>query len=101
MGSFVTASIRGSTLDDVIRVPRTALRGSDQLIFVDEDSRIRIRNIRIARADADHIYITDGIEPGARIVVTALESPVNGMKVRTGDESEVDTSQLATAEELE
>lgn len=101
IGSFVTASIRGSTLDNVIRVPRSALRGSDQLIFVDEDSRLRIRNIQITRADADHVYITDGVAAGSRIVVTALESPVNGMKVRTGDESDTDKSQLATAEELE
>jgi RND family efflux transporter MFP subunit len=102
MGSFVTASIRGSTLDNVVRVPRTALRGSDQLIFVDEESRLRIRNIQVTRADADYVYLTTGVNAGDRIVVTALETPVNGMKVRTGDDDiNDDGSQLATAEELE
>lgn len=99
MGSFVTASIDGSTVDGIIRVPRTALRGSDQLIFVDDDSRLRIRNIQFSRSDADYVYVTEGAVAGDRIVVTALETPVNGTKVRTGEDDESGTSQLATADE--
>ena len=101
MGTFVSASIEGSTLQDIIRVPRSALRGSDQLIFVDDESRLRIRNIEIARADADYVYIADGAFAGDRIVVTALETPVNGTKVRTDSDEESGTSQLATADEVE
>lgn len=105
MGTFVTATIEGSTLDGIVRVPRSALRGSDQLIFVDDESRLRIRNIQIARADARYVYVSGGAEPGDQIVVTSLETPVNGMKVRTGDEvpddDETASSQLATAEEAE
>ena len=103
MGTFVTASIEGSTLEGIVRVPRSALRGSDQLIFVDEDSRIRIRDIRITRADEDYVYVSGGAVPGDRIVVSAIDTPVNGLKVRTGDVPDDDTetpaSQLATAEE--
>ena len=99
MGSFVSASIEGSTVDGIIRVPRTALRGSDQLIFVDDESRLRIRNVQFSRSDADYIYVTQGAAAGDRIVVTALEKPVNGMKVRTDEDDEPGTSQLATAEE--
>ena len=99
MGSFVSASIDGSTVDGVIRVPRTALRGSDQLIFVDDESRLRIRSVQFSRSDADYVYIIEGAVAGDRIVVTALETPVNGTKVRTGDDDESGTSQLATAEE--
>jgi RND family efflux transporter MFP subunit len=101
MGTFVSASISGSTLDGVIRVPRSALRGSDQLIFVDDESRLRISSIQIARADSDYVYVTGGAAAGDRIVVTALETPVNGMKVRTSTDDGPDASQLATAEEAE
>ena len=100
MGTFVAASIVGSTLNDIIRVPRFALRGSEQLIFVDEESRLRIRDVEIQRADADYVYLASGAAAGDRIVTTALETPVNGTKVRTGDEED-DTSQLATAEEAD
>ena len=99
MGSFVSASINGSTVEGVIRVPRTALRGSDQLIFVDDESRLRIRNIQFSRSDADYVYINEGAVAGDRIVITALETPVNGTKVRTGEDEESGTSQLATVEE--
>ena len=86
MGTFVAAEIAGTGLDGIVRVPRTALRGSDQLIFVDDESRIRIRSVEIARADAAFIYVSTGAAPGDRIVTTALETPVNGMRVRTGED---------------
>ncbi len=101
MGTFVTAIIDGESLEGIVRVPRDALRGSDQLIFVDEDSRLRIRAVEIVRSDADYVYVTNGASPGDRIVLTALETPVNGMKVRTGDDAEADKPQIATSVEAE
>ncbi len=101
MGSFVTARIEGSTLDGIIRVPRNALRGSDQLIFVDDDSRLRIRAVEIVRSDAEYVYLTGGVAPGDRIVMTALETPVNGMKVKISEGADTATSQLATSVEAE
>ncbi|MCH8134795.1 MAG: hypothetical protein IIB77_02315, partial [Proteobacteria bacterium] len=101
MGSFVTARIEGVTLDGIIRVPRNALRGSDQLIFVDDDSRLRIRAVEIVRADAEYVYLTGGVAPGDRIVMTALETPINGMKVKISEGADTGTSQLATSVEAE
>lgn len=101
MGSFVTARIEGSTLDGIIRVPRNALRGSDQLIFVDDDSRLRIRAVEIVRSDAEYVYLTGGVAPGDRIVMTALETPINGMKVKISEDADTATSQLATSVEAE
>ena len=101
MGSFVTARIEGVTLDGIIRVPRNALRGSDQLIFVDDDSRLRIRAVEIVRSDAEYVYLTGGVAPGDRIVMTALETPINGMKVEISEGADTGTSQLATSVEAE
>lgn len=98
MGTFVTAMIEGGSIDGIIRVPRTALRGSDELIFVDDESRIRIRQVDIVRSDAEFVYVSAGATPGDRIVVTSLESPVNGTRVRTSDDTEPASSRLATAE---
>lgn len=88
MGTFVSAEIDGVTMRDIIRVPRTALRGNNQLLFVDDDSRLRIRPVQIVRADAEFAYLHGGAEPGERITLTALESPINGMRVRTGVEDD-------------
>jgi len=83
MGTFVSAEIQGSTTGEVIRVPRSALRGSSQLLFVDSDERIRIRDVNVIRSDSKFAYVQGGAETGERICLTALGSPVNGMKVRT------------------
>lgn len=82
MGTFVSATIEGSTAKDVIRIPRSVIRGTDQLIFVDENDELRIRSVEIARADADYAYISGGAIPGERVVTTVLESAINGLQVR-------------------
>ena len=82
VGTFVSATIEGKTSGDVVRVPRSALRGSDQLLFVDDDDKIRIRTINVIRSDSDYAYIQGGVEAGERICLTAIGAPVNGMSVR-------------------
>jgi RND family efflux transporter MFP subunit len=86
VGTFVSATIRGSTAENVIRVPRSMLRGSSELIFVDDENKLRIRKVDIVRSDSRYIYVGGGAQVGERVVVTALETPVNGMSVRTTDE---------------
>jgi RND family efflux transporter MFP subunit len=91
MGSFVTASIDGNTVSDVIRIPRIALRGRDQLLFVDEENRLRLRTVDVLRSDAEYAWLSGGASPGERISLTPVESPINGMKVRTvGDDDTTD-----------
>lgn len=97
MGTFVSASIDGSTIANVIRVPRAALRGNNQLMFVDAKNRIRMQSVEIVRADAEYAYIHDGNLVSDRISITTLESPINGMKVRTDEDGDgtADKQQLA------
>ena len=86
MGTFVTASIDGVAIEGLLRVPRHALHGSDQLLFVDSEGLLRIRTVSIVRADADYAYINRGAEAGERVILTAMEAPINGMPVRIADE---------------
>ena len=93
IGTFVTADIAGRALDDVIRVPRSALRAASQLLIVDDDNRIRIRDVDVIRADARYAYIGGGVEAGERIAISAIETPLNGMYVRTTDRPEAEEEQ--------
>jgi RND family efflux transporter MFP subunit len=91
MGTFVSATIAGSRAENIIRVPRSVVRGSDELIFVDEDSKLRIRQVNIVRGDANFVYVDGGANVGERVVLTSLDTPINGMAVRVkGDEPPVD-----------
>lgn len=88
VGTFVAASIEGSNAVDVIPVPRGALRGSDQVLVVNQDDEIEIRTVDILRADTNFAYLSGGVSAGERITTTAIEAPTNGMTVRTGVEDD-------------
>lgn len=90
VGTFVAARIVGTTVKNVIRVPRVALRGNRQLMFVDSEDRLYIRDVDILRSDSQYAYLRGGAGVGDRISLTTIESPLNGMKVRTSDSPEVD-----------
>jgi multidrug efflux pump subunit AcrA (membrane-fusion protein) len=85
VGTFVAAKISGAKAVDVIQVPRSAVRGSDQLLFITEEDKIEIRAVNILRSDASYVYIYGGAEPGERITTTAIAAPTNGMSVRTAN----------------
>lgn len=91
VGTFVGAQIDGSAVDGVIRVPRSALRGSDQLLFVDDENKIRIRTVSVVRADAQYAYVAGDELLGERIAITGIDAPLNGMLVRTTDDPQPDS----------
>lgn len=92
VGTFVAAEIEGTTVFDVIRIPRLALRGSNQVLVVDDENTIRIRTVEIVHADAHYAYVTGGVTAGERITTTAIEAPVDGMSVRIADTAATDTA---------
>ena len=100
IGTFVSARIDGAANVDVIRIPRTALRGADQVLVVDNENTIQIRTVDILRADNQYAYVRGGVTAGERITTTAIEAPTNGMSVRTADmigaETESDGDQIAS-----
>ncbi len=85
IGSFVHAGIQGTTLDDVLKVPRTALRRGESVLLIDGDNRLRIRRVDVLRTDAEYAYVAAGIDRGERLVLTTIETPIDGMALRTGD----------------
>jgi RND family efflux transporter MFP subunit len=99
LGTFVAASIEGRAAIETLRVPRGAVRGSDELLFVNGENRLEIRKVDILRADAEYAFIASGAAAGERIVTSAIEAPTEGMLVRTGEETEEETEEDLEAEE--
>jgi len=98
MGSFVSARIDGAVLPEVFRVRNSAVRGGNELLFVDDDNAIRIREVDIVRTDSEFSYFR-GVSEGERIVTSALESPIEGMAIRTEATPESDApSKVATTD---
>ena len=86
VGMFVEAEIQGKWVKDVFRVPRSVLRG-EQVLVVDETSRLYYRKVKILRAERDHVLIASGLKAGEQICLSVLEIPVNGMRVTTVESS--------------
>lgn len=101
IGTFVSANIDGSIAENIIRVPRGVVRGSNELLFVDDNSKIQIRRVDIVRSNADYSYVGAGAQAGERIVVSALEAPINGMTVRTRNDDGADSTARNVATEPE
>jgi RND family efflux transporter MFP subunit len=100
MGTFVAADIQGTTVENVVRVPRMALRGNDQLMFIDAENSLQIRTVDVLRADAEYAYLNGATIDGDRITMTAIESPLNGMTVRTSDDPEEETTDEMSNKQL-
>ena len=81
IGDFVEAQIEGYTLTDVYTVPRTAVREGNQLLLVDAEQRLRIRDVEIAWGDDENVVVSGGLAPGDIICTTPPAFATEGAQV--------------------
>lgn len=81
IGLFVAASIKGRTVDNIITLPRAALRNQEQVLVVDKDNRLRYRSVKIMRFEKDNVIISAGIEDGEVINISPIQTVIDGMLV--------------------
>ncbi|MEM1176227.1 MAG: HlyD family efflux transporter periplasmic adaptor subunit, partial [Pseudomonadota bacterium] len=82
IGTFVVATIGTQNQRPMIRIPRRILRGLDRLVFLDDNNQLAIRSVNVFRFDSDFAWIDDAELVGRRVVITTLENPINGLRVR-------------------
>ena len=83
VGMFVTAEILGHHTENVVVIPRAALRGKNRVLVV-TDNRLYYRTIDILRADAEKVIVKSGLKSGEQLCVSPIDTVVDGMRVRTG-----------------
>ncbi len=83
VGLFVEANIRGRELQDVVQIPSKGLRPGDQVFVVDSSGLLDVRPADVAFANSEYAVITSGVNPGERLVVSALRNPISGMALST------------------
>jgi RND family efflux transporter MFP subunit len=84
VGLFVEAEIEGYEAEDVVVLPRAALRGESQVLVVDGEDRLRFRDVDLLRVTREEIVVSGGVRAGERVCLSPLEAVTDGMKVRTG-----------------
>jgi RND family efflux transporter MFP subunit len=79
-GLFVKALVRGRTLKSVAAVPRKALIDESRVVVIDEAQTLRFRDVRIAWAEAEQVFVSDGLAAGDVVCLTAVGAVVEGMR---------------------
>ncbi|REL36628.1 efflux RND transporter periplasmic adaptor subunit [Thalassotalea euphylliae] len=86
IGTFVNAKITGKSVDGVIAIPRGAVHGANTIYLIDEANKLHIKQIPVLRSDFDYVYSQQALAADNRLVLTNLETPVEGMTLRVNGE---------------
>jgi RND family efflux transporter MFP subunit len=89
-GMYVEAHIVGREVADVAIVPRTAIRNRNQVLIVDDDDRLRFRDVDVLRHEDGSTLIASGLMPGERVLLSNLTTVTDGMRVRLEDDESGD-----------
>ena len=83
-GSFVQARIEGPILNDVMVIPRAAIIGNASgttRVFVERDGKAVEVPVEVSRRLEAQAFISSGLTPGDRVVMTNLDAVSNGSHI--------------------
>jgi len=82
IGAYVRVLIEGPVLDDVVAVPRRALREGDRIWVMNADDKLEIREANIVWRRENDVLLRDSVDEGERIIVSSIATPVPGLGLR-------------------
>ncbi|GAA5194143.1 efflux RND transporter periplasmic adaptor subunit [Ferrimonas gelatinilytica] len=91
-GSFVNAEIQGRRVDNLLALPRHAVR-SQRITVIKADNTVELRPVEVVRADLEQVYVRTELAPGERISPNVLDSLDSGRKVKIAGEEPVDEAE--------
>ena len=81
VGLFVSAEIEGLAAENVVVLPREALRNDNQVLVVDEEDRLRFRKIEPLRLYQNDLLVRAGLQAGERVCISPIQTAIEGMLV--------------------
>jgi len=79
-GSYVKAEILGIELPSASILPRHLVMGN-KVALLNSDSKLHYATIEVVRQQGANVVVSSGLIDGDNLIVSALDSPVNGMKL--------------------
>ena len=80
-GSFVTATVSGKSLDNVMAIPASALTSKKQIWTVNDNGQLSSESVDVAFYRGDMAYVFNDTDKARQVVVRPLNSFSNGQKV--------------------
>lgn len=95
LGSYVRVEIEGALIEDVIELPRTALRQGDRVWLVSPEDELQIRPVDVAWRTRDAVFVTQGLRPSDRVIASRLAVPIENMPLRVVEAADGDEAPRA------
>lgn len=80
-GLFVQAKLAGRTLNNVVVIPRNALRGQDKVYVAKSDGTLSIHTVEVLSSDRNRVVLGSGIAPGMAVVTSPIRGAAEGMPI--------------------
>lgn len=101
-GAYVQAKILGVEIASASVVPRY-LVVNDRIAILDDESKLHYADIDIIRQQGGDVIVANGLINGDKLIVSALDYPVDGMKLALAgdDNKDQDTTDDSSNEKVE
>lgn len=80
-GMFVEVEIEGRMFDNVVAIPREAVRQDGTVLVVGTDSLLHFRTATVLQSTRDTSYVLMDIADGERVCTSPLDTPTENMPV--------------------
>lgn len=81
IGQFVEAAVAGKEIDNVVLLPRKAIRPQNQVWLLDEERRLKIITVEVLQSTAEFIAVRGEFGERAQVVISALPIALPGMQL--------------------
>jgi len=81
LDTYVRVDIEGPTLDNLIALPRKAIREGSQ-VWIDNKGKLEIRPAHILYGQKELVLIDEGIQDGEYVITSSIPVPIPGMNIR-------------------
>ena len=87
VGLYVEADIEGRRLENILAIPRAAVRAGSEILVVDATDKLQRVKVSPIWSDDKWIAVrpSDSLPPGSRLCTTPLPYAANGVNVLIGD----------------
>jgi RND family efflux transporter MFP subunit len=82
LDSFVQVRLAAGQLENVFVLPEKALREGNRLWLVNADGVLSFKEARVLWRRVDQVLVDAKIAPDERVIISRLQSPIPGIKVR-------------------
>lgn len=85
VGLFLTAEIEGREVQNAYVLPRSALRGDNNIYVAQEGGTLTVRTVDVITSNAESLIVSSGVRTGEMVVISPVRGASEGMRIQSLD----------------